>query len=160
MTIDTLRFGPVEIDDAKILTFKSGLPGLEEYTAFAVLRFEESFPIVWLQSADDRGICLPVIDTFAVAPEYAFDIPDGDVAELAIARPDDFQVLSVLVIPDNLEQMTINMAAPIVVNTATGGAKQIILGGGDYSARVPIFREICALIREEAADAGSVTETQ
>jgi flagellar assembly factor FliW len=66
----------------------------------------------------------------------------------------------VLVIPENLEQMTVNMAAPIVVNTATGRSKQIILGGGDYSARVPVFKEICALVREEAADAGSVKETQ
>ncbi|MDR2665807.1 MAG: flagellar assembly protein FliW, partial [Oscillospiraceae bacterium] len=75
MTIDTLRFGQVEIDEAKILTFKSGLPGLEGNTEFVVLRFEESYPIVWLQSAYERGICLPVIDTFAVSPDYAFDIP-------------------------------------------------------------------------------------
>ncbi|MDR2358027.1 MAG: flagellar assembly protein FliW [Oscillospiraceae bacterium] len=160
MTIDTLRFGPVEVDEARVLIFKSGLPGLEEYTDFAVLRFEESFPIVWLQAVADRSICLPVIDTFSVAPEYTFDIADEDVAELSISGPEDFQVLSVLVIPENLENMTVNMAAPIIVNTATGKSKQIILGGGDHSARVPIFKEICALVREVTANAGTVKETQ
>jgi flagellar assembly factor FliW len=160
MTIDTLRFGPVEIGEDKILLFKSGLPGLEEYIRFAVLRFEESYPIVWLQSVDSGEICLPVIDTFAVSPNYAFDLMDEDVKELGISGPEDIQVLSVLVIPENLEQMTVNFAAPLVINTSTGAAKQLILGGGDYSARAPVFKEICALIREEAAHAGTVAETE
>jgi flagellar assembly factor FliW len=160
MTIDTLRFGPVEVDEARILSFKSGLPGLEEYKGFAILRFEESFPIVWLQSVEDGRVCLPVIDTFAVSPDYAFEMSDEDVKELSISGPEDFHVLSVLVIPESLDQMTANLAAPIVVNTTTGASKQIIIGGGDYSARVPIFKELCALIREETANAGSVEETE
>jgi flagellar assembly factor FliW len=101
-----------------------------------------------------------VVDTFSVAPGYAFDMSDEDASELSISGPEDFQVLTVIVIPDNIEAMTANLAAPIVVNTTTGRSKQVILGGGQYSARVPIFTEICALVREEAADAGSVAEVK
>jgi flagellar assembly factor FliW len=158
MTIDTIRFGPVEIGEEKILRFKSGLPGLEEYGRFAVLRFEDSYPIVWLQSVDSGEICLPVIDPFSVSPGYVFDLTDADVEELGVSGPEDIQVLSVLVIPENVEQMTANFAAPIVINTSSGESKQIILGGGDHSARAPIFKEIYALIREEVSDAGTIAE--
>jgi flagellar assembly factor FliW len=158
MTIDTLRFGAVEIDETKILKFKPGLPGLEEFDRFAVLRFEDSFPIIWLQSVDDGGVCLPVIDTFSIAPDYVFDISEEDVGALEITGPEDYQVLSVLVIPEALDQMTVNYAAPIVINTKTGSARQIVLSGGDYSVRSPVFKEICALIREEVSNAGTVEE--
>ena len=36
MIIDTYRFGPVEIDENKIIYFEDGLPGLEEYKRFAI----------------------------------------------------------------------------------------------------------------------------
>ena len=73
MTINTYRFGPVEIDEKKVINFSDGLPGLEEYTQFAILQFEGSYPIVWLQSIQEGNICLPVIDSFLKA-SIPFDI--------------------------------------------------------------------------------------
>ena len=158
MQITTLRFGDVEIDESKTVVFKDGLPGLEEYSRFVLMQVEDSYPVVWLQSTEAAEICLPVVDSFSVNPEYSFNLDDEDVAELDIKSPEDLHVLSVLVIPENLEGMTMNLAAPIVMNIETGSAKQILLGGGEYSVRHPVFNEICRLIREEAADAGSVKE--
>jgi len=162
MQIDTVRFGTVEVDDKKLLVFDSGIPGLEEYQKYALLQFEESYPIIWLQAVDDGGVCLPVLDTFAVLTGYVFDIDDADVKELSLKGPEDLHVLSVLVIPDDLRGMTANLAAPIVINTGTGKAKQIILGGGEYNVRVPVFADICKLIAKEGgdADAGTVKEAQ
>lgn len=158
MQISTVRFGEVEIDEGKIIRFKEGPPGLEEYVDFAILQFEESYPIIWLQSVQDGGVCLPVIESFLVMPDYAFNLTDEDVEELGLERAEDLHVIGVLVIPENIEAMTINLAAPIVINVRTGAAKQIMLGGGEYSVRYPIFREICRLLRKEDADAGAVKE--
>jgi len=158
MQIETIRFGTVEVDDSKLLFFDSGIPGLEEFRRFALLQFEESYPIIWLQSIDDGGICLPVMDTFAVLSGYVFDMDDGDVKDLELKGPEELYVVTVLVIPEDIQGMTANLAAPIVINTATGKAKQIMLGGGDYNIRAPIFPDICKMVmREEGeADAGSV----
>ena len=46
MQIDTLRFGPVEVDENKLIIFDDGIPGLEEYHKYALLQFEESYPII------------------------------------------------------------------------------------------------------------------
>ena len=162
MQIDTLRFGMVEVDEAKYIEFDEGIPGLEQYHTYALLQFEESYPLVWLQSTEDMGICLPVLDTFAVLPDYVFDIDDSDVKKLELSDPDELHVVSVVVIPDDVQGMTVNLAAPIIINTTTGKAKQIVLSGSEYNVRVPVFQEICnAVAREEGdADAGSVKETE
>lgn len=160
MRIETIRFGSVEIDDRKILHFKDGLPGFEEYRYFAILQFEESYPIFWLQSTEDSEICLPVVDAFAAVPDYAFNIEDGDVNELGLSGPEDLHVVSVLVIPDKIDGMTANLAAPIIINVTTGKAKQIILNGGEYSVRSPVFQEICRLIKEDETNAGTVAENK
>ena len=162
MQIDTIRFGSVDVDESKILVFSDGIPGLEEYRRFALLRFEESYPIIWLQSVEDGGICLPVMDTFAVLSGYVFDIDDEDVKALQLNGPEDLYVVTVLVIPEEIQGMTANLAAPILINTSAGKAKQIMISGGDYNIRAPIFPDICRMImREEGdADAGSVKEAE
>ena len=162
MQIDTIRFGQVDIDESKLIKFEEGIPGLEEYHEYALLQFEDSYPIMWLQSTEDRGVCLPVLDTFAVIDDYVFDIDDADVKELELSGPEDLYVASVLVIPEDISKMTVNLAAPIIVNTATGKARQILLSGTDYNVRAPAFPDIRkAIIREgEDADAGSVKETE
>jgi len=162
MQIETVRFGSVEIDEAKLITFNEGIPGLEEYHRYALLQFEESYPIIWLQSVEEGGICLPVLDTFAILTGYVFDIADEDVKDLELKGPEELHVVSVVVIPNEIQGMTANLAAPIIINTVSGKAKQIMLTGSDYNVRAPVFADICrALNREEGdADAGTVTEAE
>jgi len=162
MQIETIRFGSVEIDESKLITFDVGIPGLEEYHMYALLQFEESYPIIWLQSVEEGGICLPVLDTFAVLTGYVFDIEDEDVRILELNGPEDLHVVSVLVIPAEIQQMTVNLAAPVIINTVTGKARQIMLSGSDYNVRVPVFQDICKMIVQEGGDAdvGAVKETE
>ena len=158
MLIETIRFGQVDIDETKVISFEEGLPGLEEYTRFAILNFEGSYPIIWLQSTENATICLPVVDSFKAIPDYSFDITDEDVQVLALAGPEDLHVISVLVIPETIERMTVNLTAPIIINTKNGCARQVILNNGDFNARFPVFTEITRLIKEDEVDAGAVKE--
>ena len=157
MQINTVRFGQIDVDESKLITFEDGIPGLEEYKKYALLQFEESYPIIWLQSVDEGGICLPVLDTFVVINDYVFDIEDSDVKELELKGPEDLHVVSVLVIPDEIKGMTANLAAPIIINTVLGKAKQIVLGGSTYNVRTPIFAEISKLFAGEGGDADAGT---
>ncbi len=158
MQIETLRFGTIEIDQKKIVNFKQGLPGLDDYHDFIILQFEEGNPINWLQSTESSDICLPIINTFLIKKDYIFDIADDDVAELKIDGPEDIFIFSVIVVPESLEQMTANLAAPIIINSKTGAAKQILLSTGNYNVRHPIFAALCQYMKEDAANAGTVTE--
>jgi len=158
MQVETLRFGTVEVDETKMIVFGDGIPGLEQYRKYALLQFEDSYPIVWLQSMEETGICLPVLDTFKVLPDYVFDIDDSDVKALELKGPDELHVVSVVVIPEDIQGMTVNLAAPIIINTNTGNARQVVLSGSEFNVRAPVFQQICDLVaREEGSgDAGSV----
>jgi len=162
MQIETVRFGQVEVDETKLITFSEGIPGLEEYREYALLQFEESYPIIWLQSTEEGGVCLPVLDTFAVLTGYVFDIDDADVRELELKGPEELHVVSVLVIPEDIQGMTANLAAPIIINTSQGKAKQIMLTGSEYNVRAPVFKDIYNAVNREGGDgdAGTVTEAK
>ena len=162
MQIETIRFGVVEIDESKLIMFSEGIPGLEEYRKYALLQFADSYPIIWLQSVEEGGVCLPVVDTFAVLPDYVFEIGDDDVAELELKSPEELHCVNVLVIPTDVKGMTANLAAPIIINTITGKAKQIMLTGSEYNVRAPVFADICQMVNREEGDgnAGTVTEAE
>jgi len=157
--IDTLRFGRLTVDKKKLLCFKNGLPGLEDCREFVILQFEESAPLHWLQSTYKPEVCLPIINTFAIYPQYVFDISDEDVDELSLSGPEDVYVVSVVLIPEqDIEQMTANLVAPIIINHRTGSAKQTIINNGEYNVRFPVFQAICNLIKEDEANAGTFAE--
>ncbi|MDR0936321.1 MAG: flagellar assembly protein FliW [Oscillospiraceae bacterium] len=153
MSIETVRFGQVEIDPAKVWEFAEGLPGLEDNHRLVLLEFEESKPVAWLQSLDDVDVCLPVTDTFRAFPDYEFDVEEEVELELKLNVAGHLLVLSVLVIPEDLTQMTCNMAAPILVNTVAKIGRQVILPTSNYAVRHPVFEALLAQTDEtEGAD--------
>lgn len=154
MIIDTLRFGPVEIDEQKIVTFRQGIPGLEDVKRFALIVHEATQPICWLQAVDKTEYSLPVIDPFIILPNYAFDILQEDVDDLSIAAETDVHILSVLVIPKESEKMTINLAAPIIINVRQHLGKQIFIDGKDYVIKEPVYDLIQQKVEEVDSGAG------
>ena len=48
-------------------------------------------------------------------------------------------MLAVVKIPDDLSKMTVNLRAPIVVNTVNNRATQIVLEDERYSMRHPVM---------------------
>ena len=72
MKINTKVFGEVEIEDDKIISFPGGIIGFPELTDFALLHDEEKGvgAIHWLQSIQEPGFAMPVMDPLAVVPEY------------------------------------------------------------------------------------------
>lgn len=138
MKIPTAHFGEVEIDDNKVLYFEKGLPGLEDDKRYALLSNEDSRPVSWLQSLDHREISLPVMDPFLVCPDYSFDISPNDVDAIAADDIKDVYVLNILVIPKNVNAMTINLSAPIIINVRNSKGCQIILDDRKYRVRVPV----------------------
>lgn len=147
MEIQTAHFGVVEIDENKILTFENGLPGLEDNRKFALISDEDSKPISWLQSLDYKEISLPVMDPFTVCPDYSFDISQDDINALNIEQIKDVYVLSVLVIPQTVSDMTINLSAPIIINVRNSKACQIILDDRRDQVRVPVSELISKTAR-------------
>ena len=157
MLIDTDRFGTFDTKDSKLIEFPQGLPGFEDLHNFIILEVGQTKPIYWLQSTEDKYIALPVILTFEILDDYYIDIRDNELEELFVESQNDLLIMNVVVIPDPIEKMTVNLAAPIVINAVKGIGKQIIVDAKTMPIRMPIYEAIMKNIAKEGENnAGAV----
>ncbi|MDL2288414.1 flagellar assembly protein FliW [Oscillospiraceae bacterium OttesenSCG-928-F05] len=159
MVIETYRFGEVEIDEAKILTFEKGIPGFEKLHRFAIVSLPDVVPFFWLQSLDDTDIALAVVNPFDIAPDYAPKVDDEVFDELRAESEEDMICVAVTVIPEAIEKATMNLAAPILINARLNLGKQVVLEG-NYDLRYPIFKSTPAGSETKGGGADAGTDAQ
>ncbi len=140
MKLNTKHFGEIEIDESKILTFEEGLPGFEDTKRFILLRDDKDTDelFYWIQSVDDEKLAFALIDMLKIMPDYDPMVPIEELSALGDFDSKDLVNYNILVIPDEVKEMTANLLAPIVINNATKKAKQII-STNDYDVKYKIF---------------------
>lgn len=141
MILETKLFGNVEIDEKKALHFENGLIGFPELKNFFLIRDEEkaSSIICWLQSVEEMAMALPVMDPLKVMESYNPMIEDELLKPLGKLTEDNLMALVTVTVPRDIEKISINLQAPILINADTKQACQLILEDGDYPVRYPIY---------------------
>lgn len=140
MRIDILHFGELECKEDEMITFPKGLFGFPEETLFFLQRNPDEAPFMLLQSLNTSYLAFVVLDPWLVEPDYAFDLPKEAREELQIDGADDIMVLSIVVVPEDVKEMTINLRAPLVINLSKRVGEQIILSEDRLSIRHPILK--------------------
>lgn len=152
MKVSSRIFGEIEIEDDKILTFESGLIGFEEYKKFAIVYDTEKQTkggIMWLQSMEDPDLAFPIIDPMLVYDNYNPVVEDEWLKPIGdIKNETDIFVLSILTVPSDLTKMTANLKAPVIINTETRKACQIIVNNEEYEVRYNVYDYIEKLKKE------------
>lgn len=142
MKINTKLFGEIEISEEKILTFQDGIIGFPELKRFALLHDEErgtEAGIRFLQSLDEPGFAMPVMNPLVVKPDYDPEVDDELLASAGKITPDNLLVLVTVSIPGDLTQMSVNLQGPFVINIEEHKACQIIVENGSYPVKFPIY---------------------
>ncbi len=139
MLINTKFLGTIEIEEKSIIRFDKGLPGFDELREFAILAVEENQSLYYLQSIAEEEICFIVTSPFLIKEDYEIDINEENVAALEIEKPEHVSLFVILTIPEDVKNMTANLLAPIVVNTANRRAVQEILNNDKYHIKHKIF---------------------
>lgn len=140
MKIETRMFGEIDIADEKIITFEDGIIGFPDLKKFSLIFDEEKearSEISWLQSMDEPVFALPVINPLAVKPDYNPTVEDELLKSLGNLEPDNTLVLVTITVPEDIEKMTINLKAPIVINADERKATQVIVDGEEI--KYPIY---------------------
>lgn len=141
MKIETKFFGPVDIDETEVVEFAHGIPGFENHRRFVVLKHDNS-PFHVLQSVEQAGLAFILIELGKVVPEYEIDLPDEVVAELKLKKPEEAFAYAIVVLPADISQATVNLAAPIVINIKEKRGTQIILNNPAYGIKHPLFSQV------------------
>jgi flagellar assembly factor FliW len=139
VVVNSVNFGQLEVPLEKVLSFKEGLPGFPKIRRFTVLVMEDLKPFEYLQALDDPPIALLVVNPFLIDPEYQFQLSEMDMQDIESSRPEDVNIYAVATIPENPEEATLNLMAPIVINQKKRIGKQVVLHQSGYSVRHPLF---------------------
>jgi flagellar assembly factor FliW len=142
MRINTKNFGEVEISDEKIICFVNGIVGFPDLKEFALIHDadrEETSAVRWLQSLQEPAFAMPVMDPLAVVPDYNPQVEDELLKPLGELDPDQMLVLVTLTVPSDIKKMSINLRAPLVVQTESRKACQVIVDDEKYPVKYPIY---------------------
>lgn len=121
-----------------VLRFEDGIYGFEDVKDFILL--ETGGKVIWsLRAADSDFPSLTVVDPFVVMRDYHPVLTDAERKSLGGPADGELCFLAVAVIRKKLEESSVNLKSPIVINTRTKQARQIILENSDYPVRYRPF---------------------
>lgn len=142
MKINTRIFGEVEIAEDKIITFDNGIIGFPDLKRFTLLHDEEkgtNAGIRFLQSLDESGFAMPVMDPLIVKPDYDPEVNDELLTSAGELTDENILVLVTVTVPSDITKMTVNLQGPIIINVDERKACQIIIDGSGHPVKYPIY---------------------
>ncbi|MEG6570387.1 flagellar assembly protein FliW [Thermoanaerobacterium thermosaccharolyticum] len=142
MNIETKNFGLVSYNEEDVIYFDDGIPGFEGLKSFILLSVDEYTPFKWLQSIDDTNIAFVIIDPKAIVKDYKVELDEETVKLLDIKDLNHILVFAIVVIPDEIEKMTANLKAPIIINAENNKGMQILIDNDEYMIKHPILKEL------------------
>lgn len=124
--------------DLPVIELVRPLPGFPEHVRFALVRLDDDGVLCALRSLDDPELRFLVVPPHAFFPDYAPVIDDATAAELGVDRAEDVLLLSILTAGESLVNTTANLLAPLLVNTHTHRARQVVLDDPSLSIHTPL----------------------
>jgi flagellar assembly factor FliW len=140
-TVDLPRFGECTYAQGDVLAFPWGIPGFPSHRHWLALTLDTQPGYFWLQSLDDVSVALPAATPWSIFESYDPKLPAYTYVSLDIRESSEFTMLCVVVAPAESEPMTMNLAAPIVINLRTRNARQVLCDSANYSSSEPIPRK-------------------
>lgn len=144
MTINTKHFGELQIDEEKIIIFEEGIPGFP-YNKKYVLIFDEEdkeSPFCWIQSIDDGNVAFAMINPLQIYPEYSPKVGQELIETLGEINEKELMVYAIVVVPEDITEMTANLKAPIIINRRTKKGMQVVAQNDEYEVKCKIFTDL------------------
>ena len=140
-TIQTSRFGELEINKDKIITMVSPFLGFPDEKHFILLPHGAESVFWWLQSTENPSLAFVVIQPSIINDTYNPDIHQHFFGELKVSSREELDLLIILTIPQGQpEQMTANLLGPVLFNAPGKLAKQILLDPAQYDPCWPVMQ--------------------
>jgi flagellar assembly factor FliW len=143
LKVDTTRFGAITIDEQKIITMPFGMLGFPDEKRYVIVQHKENSPFFWYQSVDDPALAFVITSPFFFVPDYSVPLDDS-INRMSWDQEkmkDTIELYVVVNIPNGLpDKMTANLIGPILVNTETFQALQMVVTDSPYSHRFPLLK--------------------
>ncbi|MFH1140013.1 MAG: flagellar assembly protein FliW [Pseudomonadota bacterium] len=141
MKIQTSRFGELEIDEESVISIPGGLIGFPDQERYLILRHNPQSPFFWFQAVDRPDLAFVIVDPTVFKPDFDAPLPKALLLGLKASSPQEINTFVIVTIPPGKpEAMTANLLGPVVINTKTKLARQLVLDERQYSHCHPIMK--------------------
>ena len=138
MIVQTSRFGAVEVDADRVISFTRGILGFPKYRQYVLIQPEPEATFYWLQSVEAADLAFVVTDPLLFVPDYQVPLREETRQDLGLA---DLSEASVLVIVNKVgDVLTANLQGPLVIHATTRAAAQVVISEKKYQTRHPILQ--------------------
>jgi flagellar assembly factor FliW len=136
ITLESTRFGTLELPPEAVVEFPNGLIGLGGHR-YALLARDEDATFIWLHSLDDPDLALPLTNPWRFFTSFEVELADEEAERLGIEEPVEPTVYVTVRAAETLEDFSANLRAPILI--AHGQGYQVINQAPDAPVRAPLF---------------------
>ena len=121
-----------------MITFHQGILGFPVLTRYCLLQPGDDACFFWLQSVDDANLAFVVTDPTFFEKDYSVPIRQEQMESLALDKLEDAQVFIIVNKID--DQLTGNFQGPLVINTLSKVAEQMVLAEKRWTTRHTLMR--------------------
>lgn len=122
------------------VTLKKGILGFEDLKEYELLNIENNESLKEFNSTEEECVGFIIISPFEIIKEYEIALTQDVIEKLDVESPNDIMLFNIITLGQALEESTVNMKAPIVINIKNNYGMQIILQEEKYSIRHPLSR--------------------
>src|SRR6267378_1581123 len=138
MDIATTRFGRLEVNEERIISFPRGLLGFPQHQRFALIQTGEENYFFWLQSVDEPSLAFVVTDPAIFFKDYDFALKEETQQEIGLT---DAGFAQVFVICNKVNDwLTGNLQGPLVINAQNRVGTQVVINDKKWTTRQPLLR--------------------
>ena len=139
--VTSTRFGTLDVPDDRAIDFGPGLLGFPEGHHYVLVEIEDDEDYFWIQCVELEDVAFLCIRPWDFFPEYELDVPDDVQEQIGLHDPVDSEVFLLLTTHHEGEELidiTANLLGPIILNSSTLEARQVVLNTTEYSTREPL----------------------
>ena len=139
MEVLSSRIGRIEYRSEETIWFEEGLYGFEHLHRFILAQGGAETFFHYLISLDDPQVVFVVCDPKTVVGGYVLSIQRREYDALGVKAPEELLTFAIATIPERIEDMTVNLLGPVLVNAGNFKGRQVIDHNPDYSTKHRVF---------------------
>ncbi len=141
LTVNTSRFGDVQVDATKVITLAKGIIGFPDDKQYVLIKHQPESPLFWLQSVTKPELAFVVVMPALFKPDYKVPVNPPLLEALDAASPADIQIYVLVTVPPGRpEKMTANLKGPLLINPTSRLGQQIVLDDPAYPIKYALVQ--------------------
>ncbi|APH13619.1 fliW family protein [Clostridium sporogenes] len=141
MNLNTKYHGCIEYEEKDVIYFEKGIPGFEELNKFIIFPVEDNDVFSVFHSIEKEDMGIIVTSPFSIEKDYEIQLEEEQIKNLKLQDEKDTLVLNTVTLSSDMNKITANLRAPIVINIKEKIGEQIIINSDKYKVKHPLFKE-------------------